>query len=225
MIVRVMRILIIEDSPDIARQLSGHLTQCGFITQLAGDGIEGHHLGEVEDYDAVLLDIGLPGMDGFSILERWRAAGRNMPGIILTARTNKIEIIRGLEAGADDYITKPFDLEEVAARLRTHIRRHKGRVGQPVQYKNVVLDARAGRVSVGGAYAKLTRTEFLMLQYLFMNQGKPVSATELSEHVYDDFDNDSGVIARHIANIRKKIGADIILTESNRGYIVPNDQT
>lgn len=218
-----MKVLIIEDDPDIARQLSSHLSECGFVAHVAMDGEEGHYQGEVEEYDAVLLDIGLPSMDGFTILERWRSAGRTMPVIILTARTHKMETIRGLEAGADDYIYKPFDLEELVARVRSNIRRHTGQLGQTVSCKNVLFDMRTGRISVNGVYVKLTRTEFRMLQYLFMYQGKLVSMTEISEHVYEDFDHDSAIIARHIANIRKKIGDGIILTESNRGYYVPKD--
>ena len=221
----IMKVLIIEDEPDIARQLSNHLSECGFITHIASDGEEGHYQGEVEQYDAVLLDIGLPVMDGFTILERWRTVGKTMPVIILTARTHKMEMIRGLEAGADDYIYKPFDLDEVAARVRSNIRRHTGQLKQAASYKNVTFDLRTGRILVNSEYIKLTRTEFLMLQYLFMHQGRLITMTELSEHVYEDFDHDSSIIPRHIANIRKKIGNDIIVTESNRGYLVPKDDT
>jgi len=219
-----MKILIIEDDPDIARQLSAHLEMNGFVFVVASEGEEGLYQGEVGDYDAVLLDIGLPQMDGFSILEHWRSAGRTMPVIILTARTHKTEIIRGLEAGADDYICKPFDLDEVVARIRNIIRRFKGRDPRNPGYKNVVVDVNAGRVLRDGVHVKLTRMEYLIVQYLFSNQGRPVSVTELSDHVYEDFDHDSSIIARHIANIRKKIGVDVILTESNRGYYVPKDE-
>ena len=223
-IVDSMKLLIIEDDRDIARQLSGFLEDQGFVVQLAFDGEEGHYLGAEEEYDAVLLDIGLPLLDGLSVLERWRAAGRTMPVIVLTARTSKMETIRGLEAGADDYIHKPFDLEEVLARVRTNIRRDKGQHEQVLTYQNVSFDGKSGKVFVDGSYVKLTRIEFLIVQYLFLNRGRFVSVTELSEHVYRDFDHDSSIIARHIANIRKKLGAEIILTESNRGYYVPQDE-
>ena len=219
-----MKVLIVEDDHHIARQLSEHLLQSGFVTHVANDGEQGHFQGENESYDAVLLDIGLPGMDGFSILERWRSAGLTMPVIIVTARGSKLDTIRGLEAGADDYVNKPFDMEEVTVRLRANIRRHKGQLKQEARFKNVCFDMRANRFLRDGINIKLTRIEFLMLQYLFMKQGTPVSMTELAEHVYDDFDNDSAIIARHIANIRKKIGSDIIRTESNRGYCVPAEQ-
>ena len=219
-----MKILIVEDDPNIARQLSNHLNSCGFVTHVASDGEEGKYCGEFEDYDAVLLDIGLPDIDGFTILEHWRATGRTMPVIILSARTRKMETIQGLEAGADDYIYKPFDMDEVVARLQTNIRRQKGHLQKNARCKNVEVDFSSGRVLVDGVAIKLTRIEFLMIQYLFLNQGKTVSVTELSEHVYEDFDHNSSVIARHIANIRKKIGHDIILTESNRGYHVQENE-
>jgi two-component system OmpR family response regulator len=218
-----MRILIVEDDRDIARQLRGHLEQCGYIAHVEHSGEEGHFQGDTEEFDLVLLDLGLPDLDGFEILERWRRSGRSMPVIILTARTHKMEVIRGLKAGADDYIVKPYDLEEVTARIHANIRRQKGQLASIVKCKNVTFDGFAGRVLVDGCYVKLTRTEFLILQYLFMNQGKIVSVTELSEHAYAEFDHDSSIIARHISNIRKKIGAHIISTDSNRGYCVPKD--
>ncbi len=216
-----MKVLIVEDDPDISRQLSSHLEESGFITHISSDGEDGLFQGNEENFDAVLLDIGLPELDGFTVLEKWRQQGRTMPVIIVTARNHKMETIRGLEAGADDYINKPFDLDEVVARIRTNIRRHKGQLQQTATYKNATFDFNAGRLLVNDSFVKLTRTEFLMIQYLFFNQGRLISTTELSEHVYQDFDHDSSIIARHIANIRKKIGADIILTESNRGYYVP----
>jgi two-component system OmpR family response regulator len=218
-----MRILIVEDDRDIAKQLSGHLEQCGFVMHVEHTGEEGHYQGDVEAFDLVLLDIGLPDRDGFSILEQWRAGGRTMPVIIVTARTRKMDTIRGLKAGADDYIHKPYDLEEVVARIQANIRRHKGQLNGVMRSGDVVFDSFAGKVSVGGSYVKLTRIEFLILQYLFLNQGKTRGATDISEHAYDAFDHDSSIIARHISNIRKKAGADIIRTDSNRGYFVPSD--
>jgi two-component system OmpR family response regulator len=218
-----VKILIVEDNVEIAEQLAEHLKDSGFVTHIENDGEDGCFEGEEGAYDAVLLDVGLPNMDGFSILEKWRAAGKTMPVIILTARNSKSDTVRGLEAGADDYIAKPFDLEEVSARIRANIRRNRGHAANIAKCGNVTFDMRGGRVLVNGKSAKLTRTEFLMVQYLFMNQGRPISVNELVEHTYEDFDNDSGIIARHIANIRKKIGANVIQTEANRGYFVPVD--
>lgn len=218
-----MRILIIEDDADIAKQLSGHLEQCGFLTHVEHSGEEGHYQGDVENYDLVLLDIGLPDRDGFSILEQWRKDGRTMPVVILTARTHKMETIRGLKAGADDYIYKPYDLEELVARIQANIRRHKGQLDAVMSAGNVVFDSFAGKISVNGSYVKLTRIEFLILQYLFMNQGKTLGATDIAEHAYEDADHDSSIVARHISNIRKKLGQDIIRTDSNRGYCVPKE--
>ncbi len=220
-----MKILIIEDDFHISRQLSEHLKNCGFVTQVASDGEEGHYLGEVEDYDVVLLDLGLPQLDGITLLERWRQAGKTFPVIILSARTNKMETIRGLEAGADDYVYKPFDLDEVVARIRANIRRYKGKANKLFQYKNVAVDMNTRRVLLNGAHLKLTRLEYLIVQYLFLHQGTLVSVADLGDHVYENFDHDSSILARHIANIRKKIGSDIILTESNRGYYVPEDNS
>ncbi|MDA9008562.1 response regulator transcription factor [Alphaproteobacteria bacterium] len=218
-----MKVLIIEDDLDIARQLSDQLKSSGFVPVVANDGEEGLHQLTVENWDAALLDIGLPIIDGFALLEKCRAEGKSFPIIILTARTNKMEMIKGLEAGADDYIYKPFDMAEVIARVRSNIRRHKGQLKPLAAYKAVSLDWNSGRVTRDALTVALTRIEFLMVQYLFLNQGRSVSVTELTEHVYDDFDHDSSIIARHIANIRKKLGADIILTESNRGYTIPSE--
>jgi len=218
-----MKALIIEDEADIAQQIATYLNNSGFVTHLEHEGESGHFEGEEGGYDVILLDVGLPQMDGFSILEKWRAAGVTTPVIILTARNQKMDIVRGLELGADDYITKPFDLDEVVARVRSTLRRSSGRASNLLHCGKVTLDTGQSRVLLSGNYIKLTRTEFLMLNYLFMHQGKTVSANELAEHTYEDFDSDYGIIARHIANIRKKIGKEIIQTDTNRGYYVPQD--
>ncbi|MGI9333293.1 MAG: response regulator transcription factor [Gammaproteobacteria bacterium] len=218
-----MKVLIVEDDPDIASTLERHLTLSGFVTRVEHDGQEGCFLGLSGEFDAVLLDLGLPSVDGLSILHEWRTAGVETPVIVLTARGNKRDVVHGLDAGADDYVVKPFDLAEVTARVRSAIRRSNARRGATSTYANVSLDGNAGVVLLEGSPAKLTRIEYLIVQYLFAHQGRPVSITELSEHVYDDFDNDSSVIPRHVANIRKKLGAGLIRTESNRGYCVPRE--
>ena len=218
-----MKLLIIEDDVAIARQLSVYLEGSGYVTILSHEGEEACYLGLEEEYDAILLDIGLPALDGISILEKWRKSGILTPVIIISARGSKLDTIRGLEAGADDYVHKPFDLQEVLARVRSVIRRSKKQLQQSFCYKNVIFDNQNSKVFLDGNYVKLTRIEFLMIQYLFYCQGKVVSISELSEHVYRDFDRDSSIIARHIANIRKKIGPDIIVTEGNRGYLIPRE--
>ena len=218
-----MKILIIEDNKEIAQQLAEHLKSSGFVTHIENNGETGHFEGQQSGYDLILLDVGLPEMDGFSILEKWRTDGNNVPVIIITARDSKMDIVRGLELGADDYVTKPFDLEELIARIRTNIKRESGKAANILRSGNIEFDIRGGRVLANGIFIKLTRIEYLIVQYLFMNQGKPISINELVEHTYEDFDNDSGIIARHIANIRKKLGHDFIRTEANRGYYVPLD--
>lgn len=218
-----MKVLIVEDNEEIAEQLKTHLKASGFVVQCEHDGESGYFEGREGSFDGILLDVGLPGMDGISVLEKWREDGVTTPVVIITARDSKVDIIRGLESGADDYVTKPFDLDEVVARLRSNIKRETGKTSSTIKAGNVVLDTKAGRVLKDGVHVKLTRIEYLMVQYLFMNQGRPVSINELTEHTYEDFDNDSGIIPRHIANIRKKLGSEVILTEANRGYYVPED--
>lgn len=218
-----MRILIVEDDRDIAKQLSAFLTQAGFLPHVAMTAEEGHYQGDVGNFDLVLLDIGLPDRDGFSVLEEWRRDGRNMPVIIVSARSHKMEKIRGLKAGADDYITKPYDLEELAARIHANIRRHKGQVSSEQRVGSVVFDAAGGTVTLGGNPVTLTRIEFRILHCLFMSRGKTLSATAIADHAYEDADHDSSIVARHISNIRKKLGADIIATDSNRGYCIAKE--
>ena len=145
------------------------------------------------------------------------------PIIVLTARTAKHEVVNALEAGADDFIAKPFDADVVAARIRAAVRRAGGGLTSRFHYQGVVLDAATGRVTLDDVIVKLTRTEYLLLQFLFMRQGQVVSISEIADHIYDDFDNDSGIIQRHVANVRKKLGATAIQTESNRGYHIPLD--
>ena len=218
-----MKVLIIEDDYNIASQIEKNLKANGFVCHIEHDGVEGHYQGEIGSYDAVILDLGLPNIDGMTILEKWRNKDINFPVLVLTARTSKQDIINGLEMGADDYITKPFDIDELSARLRTIIRRSKGQTAKVIKVGDIEFDLKDGRILKSGHEIKLTRIEYLLTQYLFMNLGKTISVNELVEHIYDDFDNDSGIIARHVANVRKKIGSSVILTDSNRGYFIPKE--
>ena len=215
-----MRLLVIEDDPDLNRQLATALTDAGYVVDRAFDGEEGHYLGETEPYDAVILDIGLPKMDGISVLESWRRAGRAMPVLMLTARDRWSDKVQGFDAGADDYVAKPFHLEEVLARIRALLRRSAGHAKSELNCGPVRLDTRTGRVAVDGNPVKLTSHEYRLLSYLMHHAGRVVSRTELVEHLYDqDFDRDSNTIEVFVGRIRKKLGVDIIQTVRGLGYL------
>jgi two-component system, OmpR family, response regulator len=214
-----MRILAIEDEPNLARQLAEALREAGYAVDLAHDGEQGHFLGETETYDAVVLDLGLPTLDGITVLERWRRAGRNMPVLILSARDRWSEKVAGFDVGADDYVTKPFRMEEVLARLRALIRRAAGHASAELECGALRLDTRTSRVTLDGAPVRLTAQEFRLLAYLLHHQGRVVSRTELTEHLYDqDFDRDSNTIEVFVGRLRKKIGAELIQTVRGLGY-------
>lgn len=214
-----MRILVVEDEPQLNRQLKEELEVNGYVVDSAQDGEEGHFLGDTEPYDAVILDIGLPKMDGISVLEAWRRNGRDMPVLILTARDRWSDKVQGIDAGADDYVAKPFHMEEVIARVRALVRRSAGHASNEITCGPLRLDARAGRVTVDGHTIKLTSHEYRLLSYLMHHQGKVISRTELVEHLYDqDFDRDSNTIEVFIGRLRKKLGVDVIQTVRGLGY-------
>jgi len=214
-----MRILVVEDDPDLRRQLSEALVQAGYAVDAAPDGEEGHYLGETEPYDAVVLDLGLPKMDGVRVLEKWRSAGRDMPVLILTARDRWSEKVAGFDAGADDYVTKPFVTEELLARLRALLRRAAGHASAALECGDLRVDTRAARASVNGEPIRLTSHEYRVLSYLMHHQGRVVPRTELVEHIYDqDFDRDSNTIEVFVGRLRRKIGSNRILTERGLGY-------
>ena len=218
-----MRILAVEDEPDLARQLDAALREAGYAVDVARDGEQALYLGEAETYDAVILDLGLPLVDGITVLERWRRQGRNMPVLILTARDRWSEKVAGFDAGADDYVVKPFRMEEVLARVRAIIRRAAGHASAELECGPVRLDTRSSRVTLDGAPIKLTAQEYRLLAYLLHHRGRVVSRTELTEHLYDqDFDRDSNTIEVFVGRLRKKIGADLIQTVRGLGYqLVP----
>jgi len=214
-----MRLLLVEDDPILSAQLVEELGVAGYVVESADNGIDAHHLGDVEAFDAVVLDLGLPQMDGITVLKKWRAAGRTMPVLILTARNAWHDKVDGIDAGADDYLVKPFHMEELLARVRALIRRASGHASAEIRCGTVVLDTRSGRVNVAGRTLTLTSHEFRVLAYLMHHQGEIVSRTVLTEHIYtQDFDRDSNTIEVFIARLRKKIPTGMIKTERGLGY-------
>jgi len=216
-----MRLLVVEDDKDLNRQISTALEDAGYVVDRALDGEEGCFLGETEPYDAVVLDIGLPKKDGIAVLDAWRRAGRMMPVLILTARDRWSDKVQGFDAGADDYVAKPFHMEEVLARLRALLRRATGHATNDLTCGPVCLDTRASRVVVSGNPVKLTSHEYRLLAYLMHHTGRVISRNELVEHLYDqDFDRDSNTIEVFVGRLRKKLNVDIIQTVRGLGYIV-----
>ena len=214
-----MRILVVEDDENLNRQLVEMLVEAGYVVDKAFDGEEGHFLGDTEPYDAVILDIGLPEMDGITVLENWRRDGRNMPVLMLTARDRWSDKVAGIDAGADDYVAKPFHTEEVLARLRALIRRAAGHASSEIVVGDVTLDTKQSRVTYKEQPVKLTSHEFRLLSYLIHHKGEVVSRTELIEHLYDqDFDKDSNTIEVFVGRLRKKLFPEIIETVRGLGY-------
>jgi two-component system OmpR family response regulator len=221
-----MRLLVVEDDPDLNRQLVSALTDAGYVVDSAKDGEEGHYLGETEPYDAVILDLGLPVLDGVSVLEKWRRNDKKMPVLILTARDRWSDKVQGFDAGADDYVAKPFHMEEVLARVRALLRRSAGHATSEIACGPLLLDTKSARVTVDGHAIKLTSLEYRLLAYLVHHKGKVVSRTELVEHLYDqDFDRDSNTIEVFVGRLRKKLGVDVLRTIRGMGYCVsePDD--
>jgi two-component system OmpR family response regulator len=214
-----MRILIVEDDADLSRQLKSAFKDAGYAVDTAMDGEEGHFLGDTEPYDAVILDLGLPLIDGVSVLQKWRADGKKFPVLILTARDQWSEKVAGFDAGADDYLTKPFHVEELMARLRALLRRAAGHTTDTIELGDLMVDNRAARAFVDGMAIKLTSHEFRLLSYMAAHKGRVISRTELVEHIYDqDFDRDSNTIEVFVGRLRKKIGTERIETVRGLGY-------
>jgi two-component system OmpR family response regulator len=216
-----MRILLAEDEPVLCDQIKKLLSAEGRVVDLARDGEEACFLGATEPYDMIILDIGLPVRDGISILKEWRGNGISTPILILTARDGWSDRVDGLDAGADDYMVKPFHLPELAARVRATLRRSSGRTNPLFEKDGVVFDTRHGRVTLGGVPVDLTAQEVAVLSYLVQNSGRLISRTELSEHIYNyDGDRDSNTIAVFVNRLRKKLGPDLIQTTRGRGYMI-----
>lgn len=220
-----MRVLVVEDDLDLSRQLIAALTDAGYAADAAFDGEEGGFLGETEPYDVVILDLGLPKIDGLTILERWRRADIKTPVLILTARDRWSEKVAGINAGADDYVAKPFQMEEVIARIRALLRRSAGIAKPELECGLLRLDTRSARVTFDGAPVKLTGLEFRLLSYLMHHQSRVVSRSELVDHLYQqDFDRDSNTIEVFIGRLRRKIPADVIHTVRGLGYCLSSVQ-
>ncbi len=216
-----MRLLVIEDDRDLNRQLVSALTDAGYAADGVFDGEEGCYLGETEPYDAVVLDLGLPKLDGLSLLERWRRNDIKIPVLILTARDRWSEKVAGINAGADDYVAKPFQMEEVVARVRALLRRSAGIAKPELECGPLRLDTRTARVTFDGTAIKLTSLEFRLLSYLMHQQSRVVSRSELVDHLYQqDFDRDSNTIEVFVGRLRRKIPADLIHTVRGLGYCI-----
>ncbi len=218
--------LVVEDEPALAFRLQQVLEGAGFAVDVAYDGEDGWHLGDTEPYDAVVLDLGLPKLDGVTVLQRWREAGRAMPVLILTARSRWSEKMAGFNAGADDYVTKPFEMEEVVYRLRALIRRASGHAQPELSCGGLRLDTNTGRVTLDGVPIQLTAQEFRILSYLLHHPGRIVSRTELMEHVYDRlFESDSNSLEVLLGRVRKKIGTGMIQTVRGQGYMLTDPES
>ena len=220
-----MRVLVVEDEPRIAQQLIGAVAEAGYAVDHADEGERADFLAHTERYDAVLLDLGLPTIDGLTLLRRWREAGLAMPVIVITARGSWHEKVQGIDSGADDYVSKPFRVEEVLARLRALIRRATGQVTPELRCGGVALDPRAAKVTLEGAPVKLTSHEFRVLSYLMHHRGRVVSQSELTEHIYaQSADRDSNTVEVFIARLRRKLGASLIETVRGLGYRMEADR-
>ncbi len=216
-----MRILLVEDDQDLQRLLKRALTDAGYVVDTASDGEEGHFLGDTEPYDAVILDLGLPKMDGVRVLEKWRKDQKTMPVLILTARDRWSDKVEGFDAGADDYLAKPFHTEELLARVRALLRRAAGIATSEITIGPLSIDTKSSRVVVDGNPVKLTSLEYRLLAYLAHHKSKVVSRTELVEHLYDqDFDRDSNTIEVFVGRLRKKLGVNLIQTVRGLGYVL-----
>ena len=219
-----MRLLLVEDDDRIARDVTAALTGSGYLVERATDGEQAWFKGDTEDYAAVVLDLGLPRLDGLSVLKRWRANERTMPILILTARDTWLERVEGIDAGADDYLPKPFKMEELLARLRAIIRRSSGNSTPMIEIGSLTLDPRQMRITRAGVPMNLTPQEYRLLSYLMYHAGRVVTHVELIEQLYShDSDKETNAIEVLIGRVRKKIGLELIETRRGFGYILTKD--
>ena len=219
-----MRVLVVEDEPRIAADIRGGLEEANYVVDTAGDGEDAWFKGDTEDYDAIVLDLGLPRLDGLSVLKRLRAAGVATPVLILTAREGWREKVEGIDAGADDYLTKPFRMEELLARLRAITRRAAGQASALLKAGRLELDTRARSATVEGKALALSVMEYRLLSYLLLHRGRTLSQGELLEHIHGgDSDRDINAVEALVARLRRKIGLPLIETRRGHGYCIPNE--
>jgi DNA-binding response OmpR family regulator len=216
-----MRALVVEDDRRIADSVAIALKKASFVVEIVGDGEEAWFRGDTEDFDAVVLDLGLPTLDGITILKRWRKAGRGMPILILTARGDWEERVAGIEAGADDYVVKPFRVEEVVARIRAIVRRYQGAASPRFEANGLLLDTQTKLVTLNGTPIELTPLEYRLLHYLMHHKGEVLSQLKLTEHLYDqDFERESNSVEVLVGRLRKKLGSEAIRTKRGFGYYI-----
>jgi two-component system OmpR family response regulator len=216
-----MRILIVEDEARIAEDLADAVNSGGYVAEIATDGEDAWFRGGTENYSAIILDLGLPKIDGLTVLKRWRQEGLTTPVLVLTARGAWTDRVDGIDAGADDYLPKPFRMEELMARLRALLRRSTGRAEPAISVSSITLDPRTRQVTVNGVPVSLTPLEFRLLNYLFHHRGRVVSQAELSENLYShDSERDSNAIEALVGRLRKKLKTDVIETRRGFGYVV-----
>ena len=217
-----MRILVVEDDRRIRQMVVAALEANGFLAETESDGEEAWFKGDTEDYAAVILDLGLPNMDGLAILKKWRANGRNFPILVLTARGSWTERVEGIDSGADDYLAKPFEVEELLARLRAILRRSGGHGSPNIKVGEIVLDPRQMRITKSGVPVSLSPQEFRLVAYMMHNSGRIVTQQELSEHLQaEHFERESNAVEVLVGRVRKKIGSGCIETRRGFGYIFP----
>ncbi|RMF03231.1 MAG: DNA-binding response regulator [Alphaproteobacteria bacterium] len=219
-----MRVLLVEDDPRIARDITQTLSSAGYVVEHEGEGEEAWFKGDTEDYAAVILDLGLPGMDGLAVLKKWRAGGRNFPVLILSARGTWSERVEGIDAGADDYLAKPFEMDELLARLRALIRRSAGHAAPQLTIGNVAIDPRQMRVTVAGVPKSLSPQEYRLLSYLMLHAGRVVPQQELAEQLHGSHEErESNAVEVLVGRVRRKLGVDLIRTRRGFGYIVETE--
>ncbi len=218
-----MRVLVVEDDKNLREQLASALTDAGYTVDTADNGEDGQFLGETEPYDIAILDLGLPKVDGLTVLKAWRKEGRTHPVLILSARDRWSEKVEGLDLGANDYVTKPFHMAELLARVRSNVRRQTDHKSSVLDVGDLSLNSATGQVTVNGVPIKLTAYQYKVLDYLMHHAGRIVSRTELTEKIYaQDHERDSNTIEVFIGILRRKIGSERIITEKGLGYRLVN---